>query len=124
MRDFQHPKGSGNILYSRPVLFLLAILLLFFLYGTISFVQKMLETGKNRTLAETKLTELKEKKERLSADINKLQTASGVEENIREKFGLTKEGEELIVVLENKDKTKVSEAGNSGFFGFLKSWFK
>src|SRR3989338_575841 len=98
MRNFQQKRGWRNILESWPILIFLGILVLFFAWGVIGFMGKMATTRENRKIAENKVAELREEKEKLSSDINKLNTDSGIEENIREKFGLAKEGEELIVI--------------------------
>ena len=87
---------------SIPVLTVLSLVLLFFIWGTISFFGKMEETKRNKQIAEEKITELQKEKEKLSADISKLQTDQGVEASIRDKFGLAKDGEGLIVVRNNK----------------------
>ena len=85
---------------------------------------KMAVTRENRKIAENKVAELQNEKIRLSADISKLNTESGIEENIREKFGLAKEGEGLIIVVEDKDKTEAEDESSGGFFSFFKNLFK
>ena len=94
---------------SRPVLAVLIILLGAFAWGVLGFFNKMQVTRDNKKIAESKFMELKTQQEKLSSDIAKLQTEKGVEENIRDKFGLAKEGEGLIVVLDDKDN-KEAEA--------------
>ena len=103
---------------------LLGVLALMFAYGVIGFMGKMKETSRNRKIAEEKVAELSKQKEKLSSDIGKLQTEEGVEENIREKFGLAKEGEEVIVVVEDKNQLETLPAEPSGFWAWLKSWFE
>lgn len=124
MRSFQQKKGFRNILQSRPILALLVILLFVFAWGVMGFMGKMEITIENRKIAEYKVAQLKQEKEKLSSDIAKLNTEGGVEESIREKFGLAKEGEAIIVIVEDKNKPKVEEKNTGGFFSFLKNWFK
>jgi hypothetical protein len=58
-------------------------------------------------------------------DIASLKTDKGVEENIREKFGLVKDGEQMIVVVEDPKLADSKDAKNDGgFFSFLKNIFK
>jgi len=124
MRNFQQKRGWRNILESWPILIFLGILVLFFAWGVIGFMGKMATTRENRKIAENKVAELREEKEKLSSDINKLNTDSGIEENIREKFGLAKEGEELIVIVEDKNVLENQKASSSGFFAFFKNLFR
>ena len=85
---------------------------------------KAVETSKNKKMAESKVAELEVEKEKLSSDIARLKTEAGVEENIREKFGLAKEGEALIVVVDDKNKNDGADEDSGGFFSFLKNLFR
>ena len=124
MRNFQQKRGWRNVIESWPVLIVLGILVLVFAWGVKDFTEKMLTTRTNKETARQKLRELTEKKEMLSLDIAKLNTESGIEENIREKFGLGKDGEGLIVVVEDKNKPVVVEEKSNWFISFWKNLFK
>ena len=127
MRNFQPKRGLRNIIHSWPVLALLGVLVVFFAFGVIGFFGKMQVTRENKKMAENKVAELENKKKELSSEIAKLKTPTGVEESIRLKFGLAKEGEDLIVVVEDKNKPKMKDTVSGGFFSFLffwKNWFK
>ncbi len=125
MRNFKEKKRKSSIWESKIVLILLGILIIVFTWNLIGFMNKREDTARNKRIAEDKITELEKVRTQLSADIGKLNTEEGVEENIREKFGLVKEGEEMIVIVEDKNPP-VEEAGNkkSGFFSFFKNLFK
>lgn len=110
---------------SRPVLVFLCFVVFVFAYSVFGLLGKMRETVKNKQTAENKILELQETKERLLANIGKLETEKGKEESIREKFGWVKEGEGIIVVVEEKnleDEDRKSKSG--GFFSFFKNLFK
>ena len=109
MRNFQNKKNTGGILYSRPVLVFMSLVLLFFMWGVVRFFIKMEETSKNRDIAELKLVELNKNKDKLISDIENLNTDRGKEASIRDKFGLAKEGEGLIVVVDEKVNTVENE---------------
>ncbi len=116
MRDFQQKKRWRRLVQSWPVLILLSILLLFFAWGIIGLMMRMQTTRENRQLAETKLIELQKKKEIFTADVAKLESESGIEETIREKFPVVKEGEGLIVVVDEKVKIEEPKAEEKSFF--------
>lgn len=122
MRDFQQKKKWRNMLESWPVLFFLGILLLLFAWGVFGLLFRMHATRENRKLAEVKLAELKEKKEIFSNDVAKLGSETGIEESIREKFPVVKEGEGLIVVVEDKSLSEELKKEEKGFFSKLLFW--
>ena len=108
---------------SKPILALLGLAVLFFAWSVFGFWGKMEETRKERAITEKKVAELEEKKEKLASDIEKLGTEEGVEENIREKFGLAREGEGVIIIVDDEEGAK-EEAKSGGFFNWLKNLFK
>lgn len=126
MRDLKRKKSLRNFLESKVTLIVLFILLLLFTWNMIGFVGKMIETKKNRDIARKKVTELTETKEKLSQDINNLNTEKGQEESIREKFGFVKEGEGVVVIVEEKKEVNEAEEEEkeSKFLNFLRNWFK
>lgn len=114
-------------MYSRPILAILVILVIFFAWGVVGFMRKMVITIENRKITEDRVVELRKEKEKLSTGIAKLETEGGVEESIRDKFGLAKEGEGLIVVVDDKNKVEVLKEDSGGFLSslmFWKNWFK
>jgi len=119
MRNFQQKRGFRNILHSRPVLVLLSILLLVFAWSVIGFMGKMQMTVENRRIAENKVTELESQKENLLAEIAKLNTEDGKEESIREKFPVAKEGEGVIVIIEDKSQSETEDSKSGAFSSFL-----
>ena len=125
MRNFQKKRGILGILQSVPFLILLAVLVCIFAYSMINLMSRMQETAQNKKIAEDKVAELQNSKEKLSLDIAKLNTDQGLEENIRERFGLVKEGEEVIVIVEDKNQPEIPlEANSWSFFSFFINLFK
>ena len=112
---------------SKPVLTLLCVLVLVFAFEVLGFMGKMEVTIENRKIVENKVAELEKQKEQLSSDIAKLKTQSGIEDTIREKFGLAKGGEKIIVIMDDKNAPKTEDSPKEGFFSsliFWKNWFK
>ena len=125
MKNFQKNKGWGHILYSKPFLFVLGILILIFAWNVFGFWNKMRETEKNRQIAEDKISELKQRKDSIGGEIESLKTPEGKEKVFRENMGLIKDGEGLVIVVEDKNKNETQkEPSNTGFFSFLKNLFK
>ncbi|MFZ3011896.1 MAG: septum formation initiator family protein [Minisyncoccia bacterium] len=124
MRNFQKKRVWRNIMQSRPVLVFLGVIILVFAWNVLGFWNTMEETGKNKQAVENKVLELKEQKEKLLADINSLQTEEGKEKFFRENYGLAKEGESVVIVVEDKNLPKEPTEDTSGFWSFLKNLFK
>lgn len=118
-------QGFWKIMQSKPALFILGIIILVFAWNIIGFLSKMKETAKNRDIATKNIQDLSEAKTKLSADIASLETEKGIEDNIREKFGLAKEGEQMIVIVEDKNQPELNPKDKKkGFFGWFKNLFK
>ena len=124
MRSFQQKRSWKNVIYSKPVLVILGILLLVFSWAVFRLMAKMQVTKENRIMAENKVAELRKEKEKLTTDIAKLETETGIEESIRYKFGWAKEGEGLIVILDEKKTEEASKKESGGFLNFFRNWFK
>ncbi len=126
MRNFQKKTIWRDIMQSKPVLGILAILILIFAWSVLGFWNKMEDTIRNKKVAEGKVSELQDQKLKLSADINSLKTDEGKEKIFRENYGLSKDGEDMIVVVEDKNKP-LEPLKKPSFFSslmFWKKWFK
>jgi cell division protein FtsB len=124
MRNFQEKKGLKYFLQLKPVLILLFLIVILFTWNIIGLTKKLQETHKNKKLQEAEISNLEKRKEKLSSDIEKLGTDKGKEEMIRENFGLAKEGENIIVIVEDKNQTKTSAVEKENkFFSFFKELF-
>lgn len=122
MRNFQKKGRLKYLIQSKLFLIFFGIVILAFIYSIFNFVGKTEEASRNRKIAENKIIELEKSKEKFNSDINKLKTEKGIEENIREKFGLAKEGENMILVVDDKSSSEVPKNTDSGgFFSWLKS---
>jgi len=125
MRKFQEKNKFKNFMRSKPVLVLLTIILIAFVWNIVNLTIKLEDTYKNKKIEQEKISDLENRKAKLSTDIDKLNTDKGKEEAIRENFGMVKEGEQVIVVVDDKNQTTDEpKSENKGFFSFLKNIFK
>ena len=124
VRNYQQKRVWRDIAQSKPVLIVLGLLILVFAWNILGFWNKMQDTERNKKIIEDKITALNQQKDKLTADINDLNTEQGKEKIFRENYGLVKEGENEIVIVDDKNSPPPPPAKSSGFFGFLKGLFK
>jgi hypothetical protein len=125
MRNFEAKKTWRRILESRPALIVLGIIALVFAWNVLRLAGKMLETAKNKKMAEERVLHLEEQKAKLEKDIQNLNTLDGKERIFRENFGLTKEGEEVIIIIDDKRALKAEALeAKKGFWQGLMFWKK
>ena len=124
MRNFQEKRGWRNIVQSKPFLILFGIVILFFSWNVFVFWNKMQETVKNKNIVKDKIALLKKQKEDISSEINSLNTMEGKEKFFRENLGLVKEGEDVTVVVEDKNPPLTPKPASSGFWSFLTGWLR
>lgn len=120
-------KEKKKIIYSAPSVILIVVIAFALLHGTISAYGKMKESREKRNLAESEQKELEQRFNHINEKVNYLQTEKGLEEAIRTKYNVAKEGEEVFVVIDNKTDKEEQEVERSIwtiFFDQLTGVFK
>lgn len=106
MLDFRERSRLRRMLYAKPTLIILTLITAGLLQASWSMYKKSEEALAKKEKAAWELEELKQREAELSRDIERLSTERGVEEEIRERFMVAKEGEKVIIVSEpEKQKT-------------------
>lgn len=100
MFDFHERRKLRNIVYSKPILFILGVAVIFFSYSVWGAFQKERETITKKNQREDVLNELQERKDILIEEIDSLKTDRGIEAEIREKFEVANEGENIIIIVD------------------------
>jgi len=118
MREFQEKRLFRKIFFSRPVFLLLSALLVLFSFSVFEIYKKHKHAKLLNQEAENEILVLEEKKLRLKAGINEVQTPEGTEEELRRKFQIKKPGEEYIVIIDNEPDESIQK--NEKEKGFLK----
>ena len=106
MLDFQQKKKLRKAMYSKGVLLVLSIVVVFLGNATWNVYQKYSEARGNNEIAVNELWKLQQRESDLSSDIERLKNERGIEEELRKRFGVAKEGEEVIVIVEPTDGDK------------------
>ncbi|MFC1733185.1 septum formation initiator family protein [candidate division KSB1 bacterium] len=100
MFDFYERRKIKQWLYSWPFLVVLVVVSVFLTHGVWGVYQQEHITRINKNQRLTHLEELEIREKALQKEINRLSTERGIEEEIRQKFEVAKEGERVIVIVE------------------------
>ncbi len=122
-------KLQGKRLASRlagsPLTYVILILLAaLFVWSAIGAYGKSRIAKKKVIAAQEELTIMREQKDKLGADLANANTPFGEEKALREKFNVVKEGEKVIVIVDEdlEDSNETTEE-ESGFSRFLRRIF-
>jgi cell division protein FtsB len=125
MLEFQEKRKLKRFLYSKIALVVLIIFIILFLNEVIQVYKKQDTTVDNLSKTAASLESLKNREKILSTEIARLKTVSGKEEEIREKYGLVKPGEEVIVVVDrNSDSDSTEPLVEKNFWQKIINWLQ
>jgi cell division protein FtsB len=100
MLEFKEKKKARKMMYSVPVLFLLAVIFLLSIEGLWNIRQKHSEAYEKAREAKADLENLRGREAELEKKVAFLKTERGKEEEIRKKFMVGKQGEGVILVVD------------------------
>ena len=125
MAEFNR-KNNNNFWHSPLILLVLFAVLVLFTYNMIGLIGKERETSRKKDLILSNIEALRNRERTLNSDIEKLKTEEGIEETIRDKYQVVKEGEKMVVIVDNEKKETpvVVESKEHGFIPWLKNLFK
>jgi cell division protein FtsB len=133
MFDFHEKRKIKSFLYSKPVifaLFFIAIVMSATVYDRYVVAKEM--EGKLET-KRAELEHLKQRAQTLDAKVKYLEDERGIEEELRNRFDVAREGEQVVVLIDPK-KTDMKATGSlpqkeeqehreeKSFFSFLTFW--
>lgn len=115
MLEFYEKRKLKRFLYSWPSIVVLLVILFFLLSSVWDVFKIENDTRAKRAERNSVLSELEERNGVLSAEVSRLKTDRGVEEEIRSKFEVSKKGEGVVVIIDKEtEKEEVKE--RNGFF--------
>lgn len=118
MAEFKRKK-KVKFWHSPIMLVLLFLLTIFLIYKIIGIYEKARETNIKKLEVLSEIEELTEREKGLSEDIAKMKTAEGIEDVIREKYQVAKEGEKMVIIVEEQSPLEVDINERKNFW----SWF-
>ncbi|MCH7529686.1 septum formation initiator family protein [Patescibacteria group bacterium] len=116
--EFREKRKLKQILYSKLTLAVLFIIVLFLASTVLSVYQKEKSTRVAKELQEMEFDELSGREAVLRAEIDRLNSNRGIEEEIRSKFEVGREGERIIIITNPVDTTETENRNKTrGFLG-------
>jgi len=117
MREFQERRVLRKVIFSKFTFIFLTAVLIFLIYSAAKIYLRSRDAREANRLVEQEIESLKAKKTELEASVNRLQTETGAEEEIRNKFPVQKPGEQTVVIVNQENKNNPSaNSSPSGFF--------
>ncbi len=123
MREFEHKRKVRKIASSPFVLVPLAIILFFLVRGVWNTYRRDRESVELLQVSEERLIRLKGRETQLSAATVKLSTESGIEEEIRDRLQMAKDGEREIVIVDNGDTSRSVASSSPTFLQKIWNFF-
>lgn len=102
MREFQQRNRYKKYLYSKLVILVLFVLLIMMLRGTFNIYRKEKESRIELQRIEAQKLELEGRFNDIKSKAEHIQADVGIEEEIRKKFDVVKDGEGVIVIVEKE----------------------
>lgn len=105
MREFQDKRRQRRMVYSLPVRLGLTLVIIALAGSIFRLYEKERQVGLERVTLFEEVERLRVRQRELAAEVEKLATERGLEEEIREKFNVVKPGEKVISLVANETPT-------------------
>lgn len=116
MLDFQQKRKIKSIFYHKATLIVLGIIVLLTFRSTWVVFGKFLESERQKEIVEKKSVDLLTRDKELQNKIEDLRTEHGIEEEIRTKFNVAKESENVVIIVDNNRDSKSTTTADVSFW--------
>ncbi len=109
MLEYQRKRKVKKMAYSKISIGILLVFIVLLSKGVYGVYSKALESKQNKYIAQIEYDNLAAREAVIVAQIAELRTDEGLEKEIREKFNVAKEGEKMLVLLEEEKEAQSKE---------------
>ncbi len=106
MFDFQQKRKMKSIVASRVTQALFLILAIFVLISAYNRYLIARDMDERRSAVESEIEALETRRQSLEKEVNYLTNERGIEAELRRQFDITREGEQLIIILDDENKSE------------------
>jgi cell division protein FtsB len=110
MRELEARQKFKRRLYSMPALAVLLVLSVMLVRGAYSMLITERQSAKEADLLALEVAALREREGVLSYAIDRLSTEEGIEEEIKSKYNVARQGEYVAVIVDKPQKEALPEA--------------
>ena len=110
--NFKERNKVNRIIYSWPSIFVLLLIILFLVKNIFGIYQGKKQSSINREHSELVFVELEDKSNLIKEEIKLLKTEKGIEKEIRDKFRVVKEGEQMAIIINSDKNSNQEKSGN------------
>lgn len=122
MFDFHQKRKMRTIFNSRVTQVILVVLSLMVLWSAYDRYLVAKEMSEKRYALEKEMSDLKERQETLGAEVKYLSSERGIEAEMRREFDIAREGEQVVIILDDEVATTVKPMSTST--SEARSWYK
>lgn len=123
MLEFQVKKRVKRILYSRVMFVVLLVVIALAGKATWGVYQKEKTSKVYLDRLQGEISELKQREDYIKSGIDRLGTARGIEEEIRQKFKVVKDGEAMAILIDD-EAFLASTSTEKGFWSTIVDVFR
>ncbi len=113
MFDFHQKRRLRAAFESRITWTILLVLATLMLVSTYNRYQIARDMAERRLEVESEMTRLLERKAELEADVEYLSNERGIEAEMRRQFDVAREGEQVVIIVEDESTVQPLEAATS-----------
>ncbi|MFA6158930.1 MAG: hypothetical protein WC763_04915 [Candidatus Paceibacterota bacterium] len=125
MREFQDRRRVRRLLHSRYVIGALGVVLVLSADAVWGIYDKYQKSQSLASKMQGNLAELQSRKQKLEGLNASLATSEGREREIRDRFGVVKEGERSVVIVDDASGTRmIQPASSGGLWGWFLDLFR
>lgn len=124
MLDIQQKRKFRNFIYNRFTLGILMLIVLLAIHSTWRVFLKNRESVQMMQSSYARLSELEKRDKDLELKINKLNTTSGLEEEIRSKFSVAKDNENTVIIVREETSSSTDKNSSTTFWSKIKAFFQ
>lgn len=123
MRSLEEKRALRRFIYSRLTIIVLLLVLLLLGRSVWKAWQRYEQAKSDRDASARNYEELEEREAKLAERLLLAESERGEEEQLREKYGAARPGEQVIIIVDNDTATSTPARSRSGFWTWLWSWF-
>lgn len=123
MIDIQQKRKLRVVMYHKVTLGVLSVFVLLALHSTWAVYKKKTDSEEMKKVSLANVLELRQRNEDLTGKIDRLNTEEGVEEEIRSKFSVAKENENMVVIVPDNSSSSTDNTESPGFWTKIMNFF-